>query len=457
MMKHLIDSLKIPYLRVFVLCCLLLFEQSNISRSHADSIVSQGLDDLFTSLPFVEGFDASVETRQYLDAKKDSDTEDYYENRNDIRFGSDLSFGNNTTARLSAQQYLHYGKSSENYHAEQTNFRLWEAYLDFEQDSFSIRLGQQLLRWGKGDEINPIDVFSQENFREFINRDRAERKMPTLALDANYYVNDQVRLELVWLPFFEENLFAGTDQDWEFFFRREYRNAFGLEDIPENKPSNSLNNSSIANRLVFEREWGDFSFMHAYHYDQNVNYAVTTDPSAIDPELGPVVAQWERLHTFGADFETEWEGFGLRGELAFTHDKPSVTLDLSDNDLIVKNDTFSSVLGFDHSFADGTYLNLQLVQDVLLDRKSKQYNKDYDASYTWRLRKDFWRERLRLEFTGRAFITQRDWFFHLGGAYEVAEGAKLTAEYHFFAGSEDRIFGQFDDNDQFVLGFRYLL
>ncbi len=416
---------------------------------------AEPLRDIAQQIPFVEALDASLESRQYFDVSRDGPEEEYYENRNDLSLGAVLRFTDTLSARISGHQYFHYGRDDGGYHPEQTHARLWEAYVDYEFESLSIRVGQQTIRWGKGDEINPTDVFTQENFREFINRDRAERKMPTPAVSADYYVSDEVKLSTVWVPFFEENLFAGTNQDWEFFFRREYRRVFGLDDIPEQTPSNSLNNSSAAAKLAFERGWGDFSLMYAYHYDQNLNYRVTTNPQLVDPQTGPVVAQWERLHTLGADIEMDVDGFGLRAEAAYTLDKPSVTLDLADDDLIARNDTLITVLGLDYQFSNATYVNIQLVQEILRHRQSQQYYKSYESSYTWRVRRDFFRERLRLEFTGRAFLTQRDWFFHVGGTYEVIEGGRASIEYHHFDGSEDRLFGQFDDNDQILLGFKY--
>lgn len=412
-------------------------------------------EELSEKIPYLDNIDGYLQTRNYIDASKDSDQEEFYEFRNDIRLGADLGFLDWLTGRVSAHQYLHYGLNDTSYHPEQTNFQLWEGYLDIASEKVDFRLGQQTIRWGKGDEVNPVDDFTPENLREFINYDRADRKIPILAANGTYYLSEKVRWQAVWIPFFEESKFAGTNQDWEFFFRRNYRELAGLEDIPEQRPANKLENSSYATRVVYQGDAADFSLSYAYHRDQNVNYAVTVDPSQVDPERGPVVAVWDRLHTIGFDFETTDDGIGYRGEFTYVVGKSSVTRDITDSDLLKQRDTISTLLGVDYTFENGLYANVQIIQDVILNRESLMFNQAYEGSVTSRIRKRFMRELLTLEFTGRAFYTHRDFFIHAGGTYELLEGLEAEARFDLFEGSSDRLFGQFDDNDQFLLGLKY--
>ncbi|MCO6431159.1 MAG: AMIN domain-containing protein [Deltaproteobacteria bacterium] len=401
---------------------------------------------------FVRGIDGYIQNRNYIDRSKDGSAEQTYELRNEALIGADLDLGF-SAARVSARQELDYGKNdNDGFEEIESPLRLWDAYLDIGGRDYSLRIGNQIMRWGKGDELNPTDVFTPEDLSEFVNLERAERKLPVPAADLRYYLNQSWTLQGVWIPVFEESKFAEPGQDWELYFSRILRAQTGLAKIPERRPARTFENSVGAARLLHQAGWGDISFMYAYHYDENPAFIVNQTAGPGEP---PVTMEWVREHTVGVDFETTVGEIGLRSEMAYTTDRPYFILHPTQPDFLVRRDTLSAVLGADYTLPWEVYINLQVVEDFVPDRPEGMYYDSSETSLTLRLWRKFLREQLKLQATGRYFLTEYDNFYKLESIYELTENLFLTAGFMMFAGDSDRVFGQYDNNDQFFFNTRY--
>jgi hypothetical protein len=427
-----------------------------------DGSVQKSQRFLEDKLPLVENIGGYVQNRHYLRVhsmgKVDKDreltgkrVEDTYEFRNDIRLETDLQVKDWATGRVSLDTQLDYGVDRDDFRPVQQSFKLFEGYGDFHYRQVDLRVGRQVIRWGKADNVNPIDNFTPQDFSEFLNHEREDRKLPVLAGYLKYFFKDSLHWEGIWIPFFQESIFAESEDDWELFFRRNYRKTLGFTFLPEKRPGRRLENSVWATRFVHEGSKADVSLNYAYHFEQNPTYEVHRDPLfplGLSASPGTVDTVWTRQHTIGTDFEMARNDLGIRGEAAFMTDKPYVTYDLTDDDFVERKHTFQTVLGGDYTYKSNTYLNLQFTQDFILDHEEAMEARAYEYSVTFRLWRKFYHEKLKLQFQGRYFFSEFDFYYKADATYELTDDLEVNSGVMIFQGEDQDLFGLFAKNDQ---------
>jgi hypothetical protein len=398
---------------------------------------------------WVDDFGGYLWTRHYWHLHQGMDTDDVYE----WRLRLPVRVSEHVSGVISADAGADYGFEDES----GPGVELHEAYADITPDVCRIRVGRQVIRWGKGDEINPTDGFTPEDLSEALNLDRADRKLPVLALYPRFYVGDRLTWDLVWLPRFRPNVVGDVEDQWDLFVPRNYR-SMGFAFEPEDPPDDMYQDSVWATKIVYQGDLGDASVSYAYHFEQNASYEVSRNPDFVpggDAPPATVETVWRRVHSIGGDFEAAHEGWGFRGEAVYTIGKPHITFDPADTDTLAEKDTITCLLGVDRLFRNDFYLNLQLIQDVILGYEDDMEPHPYEASATFRFWKQFFRQTLRLQFTGRYFFTDPDYFYKVNAIYELKEALELDVGLMVFGGEEEGLFGQFDDNDQLFASVKY--
>jgi hypothetical protein len=77
---------------------------------------------------------------------------------------------------------------------------LREAYLDLRRDNVDIRVGKQIIVWGRADRLNPTDNLTPRNFTLLAVEDDDQR-VGTPAVRLSYFL-DRFSLTGIWLPHF---------------------------------------------------------------------------------------------------------------------------------------------------------------------------------------------------------------------------------------------------------------
>jgi len=404
-------------------------------------------------LPFVQDITGYVQTRNFFDAERNTPTEERYELRNDWRLEVPLQVAQYLSGLVSTNLELDFGKNTEDFRPEEITFRLWEGYADLEWEKISLRIGRQTIRWGKGDRINPIDNFTPQNFKEFFNFPRAERKLPILAVYPKYFATDNWTWEGIWFPFFNKNLIAEADQDWAPFYPNNLVNA-GFVFSPENKPARSFENSTWATRVIHRGSFADVSASYAYHFDQNPVYRVIGRTPVLfalglTPSAGRVETDWVREHTMGIDFEFTHKGWGFRGESAFTTRQPFTTVRVTDDDLVERKDVLRTLVGFDYTYKSDNYINLQLSQTFIPGQASGMAARGYESSLVFRLHRNFLNDKLQFSWEGITELTDVDFYHQFDITYEPRDNLEVSTGFFFYEGELEGLWGQYDKNDQF--------
>jgi len=357
------------------------------------------------------------------------------------------------------------------------NIEIREAYIHvfgFLTKNLDLKIGRQRIVWGTADKINPTDNLNPPDMEDILD---FGRRRGSDAINASYYLNNDLFLQLVYLPFFQPaNMPVGLFAD---ALTPDMNLPAGLSlksfsDTIQMPRFNLWESSTAGFRFKGYSKGIDFSFSYLWGYDglpvTNLNIFTPIDMSGgvnITSRLS-----FMRTHVFGADFATDIGGAGLWGEAALV---------IPDRDLIMTNDLsalyplspdpvlidsvlidkpyFKFIVGGDYNFRDGSYFNIQYLHGFMHERGSSQLN-DY---FFMRYEKRFFNEKLLVAPLGGAFIIS-DWkkirdnstiVYVPQISYKPTDDIEISFSSAVFNGKGDNMFSKFNNYDMFMFAMKY--
>ena len=232
-----------------------------------------------------------------------------------------------------------YGSNSGNYFFLPD---LREAYIDLYLGNFDLRLGKQIVSWGKADGINPTDNLTPMDYT-FRSTDIDDSRMGNYVAKIKYHLSDQVGLEAHWIPFYRASVLP-----------------LEVVPLPENViykgegniPGGLAGSSSYAMKFFYEgNRWdGSISYYNGLETDAGFALAGIDYTSIYMPEIS-FKTETFRKQVIGGDFSTSIGSYGLRAEAAYTH---------TGNEYVEKswisNPALDLVLGIDFSIGGVTFI-----------------------------------------------------------------------------------------------------
>jgi len=335
--------------------------------------------------------------------------------------------------------YLWFGPEHS---SEDHDLELYEGYLSHATPTWDLRLGRQIVRWGKADQISPVDNINPQDLREFILPDLEERKIPNWIGRIRLFPGDVV-LEGVFIPFFESNEFDFSGNTWALLGSK----PSGIH-IRESKPAKSLDNA----------DWGVRTATSIAGWDVALSYLYATEKSPhlrfvpSDPKGPTLYADYKRQHIAGWEFETTLDKFGFRGEGAYFDRQSLPTGSLN----TVAKPVAHSVLGVDYIGEQDWYANVQFAHQHVFEYDSDILFLERDNFFAnIEINREFWRGHtmLKLDYA----LNLRD-----GGSLLTPEviltyykNLELSLGANIFFGPADSLFGHYRDNDQAFLKATY--
>ncbi|MBW1646304.1 MAG: DUF1302 family protein, partial [Deltaproteobacteria bacterium] len=346
-----------------------------------------------------------------------------------------------------------------------------ESFLHWEKGPLELRLGKQIVRWGKTDQISPVDNLNHQDLRLFVIPDLEERKMPDWMLRARYFL-DSLTLEGVYLPFFKADEVDYFGSDWAYFkhFKQDMlryplppaiRDFVADLDVDEDTPAWTLANGQYGARLA--ATVGDVDLAASYFYGWNTQPYFSSFPlqgatfggsfKAADVarafagrlHLGEdIEVDYHRCQALGFEFETTVNTFGVRGEVSYVDQRPFLT----DRLLSTDKPVFFYVLGIDYLGMDDWYANLQFAHQVINSYDDEiLYFKHHNTALNGELRKNFCRGDLEASLRYHCSLSDNGYFLKPKLVYKPVPDLELTVGCCFFGGDEDTYLGVFRDND----------
>jgi len=317
-------------------------------------------------------------------------------------------------------------------------FNFTEAFIDIYFDTYDLRLGKQIVNWGKADSVNPTDNINPTDYSNLLD----DEDIGVVAANFNYYWNEW-NFQFVAVPGFTPTRFPPTGTRFSVI---PPDSIFPVTD-PE-LPSNTIDNAQVGVRLLTTYHGWDFS---ASYYDGVNDVPVGTLRFLPGPTVVPV---YNRFRAIGGDFATTFEQWGFHGEAA------QIIFDGAEQDSY-----FQYVLGVDY-----TKNNILFDQDLFViveyvgeDVTEKATGSDMGTSLdrvltsavainvTWEF-SDY----TKLEVTGAYDFDQGDdYFFQPQLVHQMNDYFEITVGIDVIGGPKDTFLGQFKDNDRLFVKLKY--
>jgi hypothetical protein len=315
------------------------------------------------------------------------------------------------------------------------DLELYEAYLNHATPDWDLRLGRQIVRWGKADQISPVDNVNPQDLREFVIPDLEDRKVPNWMARLRLFPGD-LTLEGVFVPFFQENTFDYSGNTWA---------LLGVDDqglkIDEDEPDQGLDNADWGLRTAASMAGWDVALSYLYATQKSPH--LRFNPLA--PQGPTLHADYRRQHIIGWEFETTVDKFGFRGEGAYFDEQSLVTQGLNS----ISRPMTHSVIGVDYLGEADWYINVQLSHQHIFDHEDDILFLRQDNFYlSGEINREFWRGNTMLKLGYAVDLRDGGAFLTPEAILTYFENLELSLGANFFFGPQASYFGRYRDNDQ---------
>lgn len=322
---------------------------------------------------------------------------------------------------------------------------LREAFAEKSFKNLDIRIGRQIIVWGRGDKFNPTDSFSTKNLT-LLSSDDEEQRLGQFATQLRYNF-ERMKLIGLWQSEWRESVFPVKPQE-------------GIE-LRTLRPKNSQNQFG----LKVDASGGEIDWSLSYFegFSRTPNFRILSGSPNL--QLG---LDFEAIRVYGADFAKNFGDYGARGEIAYTS-----TQDSSGDDPLKQNSNLQAVLGVDRSI-DNFNINVQaLYKSVssfvdpdtqsgslrpLAQRLATISNQKYKDQMGVSLRPSYkmMNDTLELEVAFVSWAKNGDSLIRPKVTYAITDQFKAIAGGEFYNGPEDTFFGQLKDLSSSFAEIRYL-
>ncbi|WP_421919420.1 hypothetical protein [Marinifilum sp.] len=226
-------------------------------------------------------------------------------------------------------------------------YNLREAYVDLYLGKIDLRVGQQIIVWGRADGFNPTNNLSTNDFAVF-SPEEDDRRMSNFILSATYNAYPW-RINVNVIPVYKASNIPFPKVNTE-----------SISWLANYFPEETLQNSALAFKLSYEEASFDasLSFFRGYHKTTGLDYQIKENHLHL----------FQRAHlsyVLGADFSTNLGKIGLRGEFAL-----SLNEDKEEEEFYIPEDQLEYTLGVDKEWGNFSLI-LQYVGKYVPDEVCK--------------------------------------------------------------------------------------
>jgi len=328
------------------------------------------------------------------------------------------------------------------YFADKNSFGVArEVYLDYNLNSADIRIGKQLLAWGRADRINPTDSLTSKDYRWLAPEEEDARFGNTGIRYAQHLGN--YTASSVWLPYMSSSRIPLTPQ---------YVSQVAIQQ------PNINDNFAIKLDRTGEAIDSSLSFYSG----------IDTMPSLEINSTTPYALSNHRIQRYGGDMAWAFSSYTLRTELAYTHTGKSTEFSGE------KYDYFQGVIGLERQFANSFNVIVQTVYQSALGWRgyqswstpqqqqlmqiqqiiNQQPVQDY-FGIAYRVSKKILNDDLELEYSGLGLTSNQGFLMRPRLRYQINDESSFVLGGDYYNGSDNTIFGRLRDISTVFVEFNY--
>jgi hypothetical protein len=328
-------------------------------------------------------------------------------------------------------------------------FGVREAYLDYYTDFVDLRVGKQIVIWGKADGLGITDIVSPKDLTNFLIPDFRELRLGVIAASANAYMGPAV-IELIYVPMFTPSVLPEPDSIWYTSLETPIEPTVS----PAPEVGSVLEDGEVYSRLRMQTSALDFDLAGGYYWTNESSPTITkafASPGVLSSLT--VTPEHYRQWLAGVAFSSSIGPFVLRGESGWFTPKRFLTTNMADADGYVEKNYLQSLAGADTVIA-GVDLSAQVMHQYVFEHEDALRQEPHAWTATFRVRTSFLREQLVLDAFSYVGFTAPDALVKVGATWAPADALSFRAEGAFFFGEEGR-FGAYDGNDLVLISTRY--
>lgn len=401
--------------------------------------------------PFPVKLTAKVTNRFNWDLKKDNELEDRHFTFTDALVEARYLPG--PRFQVVAGEWIQEGQ-----------LRPYNMYANYSLDHVNLRVGNQIVRWGKSDEQSPLDNLNPEDLRLGLTRSRADRKIPVPMVNLEF-LSDALSLQTVYIPFFDESDIALSGSDWAFFGHLEKK--YGPLPIQVEDRPKTLRDGAAGAKLAFTLGSIDFALSalsRRRDLPSLVSFA-TAPPVTPGQESTledvvqfalftgqPIRLRYQRETVYGFEFETVLGSLGLRGDAMYTSSSSFITDQLQE----VRKPVMQYVLGVDYNGPANSYINGSVKQTMIQDYDSRiAFSKKNTTELSGEVQLEFFGANIKPAYRGYFNVTDRSYYQNPKVSVHFIPNITLETGVDIYGGPTHSQLGFFNPNDQVYLTIRY--
>jgi hypothetical protein len=320
-----------------------------------------------------------------------------------------------------------------------THTSLLEGYVGVHFSRADLRLGRQIVAWGRADGINPTDNLTPRDYVVLLPFEDDQR-FGTTAAKLDVFLTAEKTLTVFASPYFEPNKLPLSNND---------------SSIEQKLPPRTFSNTQFGVRMNKSGEGFDWSLSYFYGFNLLPSLRLTDGAEGTG-----VQAHCDRIRVFGGDIARNFGRFGFRGEIAYVD-----TMDRAGSDSRVLNPNLFFIAGVDRTFFANLNLNLQYfrrqvrrfhpvasIPDPLTRRIASEsalltaQRNRASGGVSFRISNKWLHDTLEAEIFGVINFTTRDSFARPQVSYAFTDHWKVTVGYDWFDGERDTQFGSLASN-----------
>ena len=358
--------------------------------------------------------------------------------------------------------------------ADSLRFTLREAYVDLYFKNSDLRLGKQMLVWGRAEGTFITDLLTPVDLSEFLTQDFTDIRQGVTALNYTHYFGSDF-LQLVVNPVFSPNQIPEPDSRW--FPRQIIPTSINTRYLEREKEA-TLSNAQVAGRFGFRSNLNfDLDLNLLYWHYPNPTYYKDLSVSLNQP--GGVL---ELTETYTQSFIAAYSGtlqlfdkLLVTSESAYYHSRsfdylsselrdlniedPNLFEQLQIAQIFAQNEDgfirekpfMVAMIGLQYELLDVT-ISSQFVNEHIFDYDSEIFQEQNYYYSTLLLQRSFQRDKFLLRFFGRYNYNNRDYWLNPELTYTGIDSFEATIGSQLFGGRQadpfygHLSFGTFESN-----------